>query len=182
MFVIRDHEHVKAPVERCFLLATHLGLVADVLEMETQPAAGCRTEGLAQGNDLIRWQGHKFGLPQIHVSRITAYDCPRFFQDTMEQGRFRSFQHEHRFDQVGEHTLMVDRISFSMPMGYAGRLVGRHIVLPHVVGLLRRRLAMLKRIAESDQWRRYLPDSIEQPVQSLQDLEHGLHPEIGRAS
>jgi hypothetical protein len=51
---------------------------------------------------------------------------------------------------------MVDYVRFSLPMGLAGRLVGRQIVVPHVVKLLRRRLLLLRRLAEGDGWRQYL--------------------------
>lgn len=51
---------------------------------------------------------------------------------------------------------MLDHVRFSMPLGLAGRLVGRQIVLPHVVKLVRARLLLVKRMAESDEWQRYL--------------------------
>jgi hypothetical protein len=48
-----------------------------------------------------------------------------------------------------------------MPFGLAGELVGRAILIPHIRGLLRRRFALLKRIAESpsEEWRSYLPQA-----------------------
>ena len=74
----------------------------------------------------------------------------------MERGRFKRFQHDHQFSEVDGHTLMVDYVRFSMPLGLAGKMVGRHVVIPHVVKLLRTRLMLLKRIAESEEWRQYL--------------------------
>jgi len=157
MFVIRDHAHVNAPIERCFRLSTNLELVADVLNMEPQPQKGFKASGLVEGGDRINWYGWKFGLPHVHVSRITRFEAPGFFQDTMERGRFKRFEHDHEFTQVGDHTLMIDYIRFAMPMGPLGKLVGKYIVLPHVVQLLRSRLAVLKRIAESEEeWKRYI--------------------------
>lgn len=164
MFLVRDCEHVNAPVERCFRLATNLALVADVLEMRTVAHKGFRTEGFVQEGDRVRWEGWKFGLPALHVSHISRFEPPGFFQDTMVQGRFKYFQHDHNFTRVGDHTLMLDYVRFSMPLGIAGRLAGRQIVMPHVVKLLRTRLTLLKRIAESDEWRRYLPDEGAEPV------------------
>ena len=158
MFVVRDSEHVRAPLERCFQLATHLGLVSDVLQMEAQQGEGLRTAGLVKGGDRIHWYGRKWGVPHRHVSRITRFE-PDFFQDVMEQGRFKRFEHDHHFTTVGEHTVMRDYVRFSMPFGVLGRLVGKYVVLPHVVRLLRMRLMLLKRIAESDDWRRYLAAS-----------------------
>jgi len=43
-----------------------------------------------------------------------------------------------------------------MPCGWAGELVGRVVMVPHIRGLLMRRFALLKRLAEGDGWREYL--------------------------
>jgi len=156
MFLVRDCEHVNAPIERCFRLSTHLGPTADVVEMKTVSREGARTEGLVGAGDRVVWYGWKFGLPHVHESKITAFDPPHFFKDTMERGRFRRFEHEHHFSEVDGHTLMLDYVRFSMPLGLVGRMVGRQVVMPHMVKLLRKRLMLLKRIAESDEWHKYL--------------------------
>jgi ligand-binding SRPBCC domain-containing protein len=131
--------------------------MAEVLEMEPMARQGLRREGLLERGDRVGWQGSKFGLPQMHVSRIARFEPAGFFQSVMEQGRFKRFEHDHSFNKVGDHTLMLDHVRFSMPLGLAGRLVGRQIVLPHVVKLVRARMLLLKRLAESDEWQRYLP-------------------------
>lgn len=156
MFLVRDCEHVKAPLERCFQLSTNLELVSDILEMEAKPGDDLRTDGLVRGGDRIHWYGWKWGLPHRHISRIARFEPSGFFQDVMEEGRFRRFEHDHHFSTVGDHTLMLDYVRFSMPLGFIGRLIGKYIVLPHVVRLMRMRLMLLKRIAESDDWQRYL--------------------------
>jgi hypothetical protein len=53
--------------------------------------------------------------------------------------------------------LLEDELRFSMPFGPAGELVGAAIMVPHIEDLLRRRFALLKRLAEGDGWRAYLP-------------------------
>jgi len=76
----------------------------------------------------------------------------------MERGRFKRFQHDHQFSEVDGHTLMVDYVRFSLPLGVAGRMVGRQVVMPHVVKLLRTRLRLLKSLAEGEEWRQYIED------------------------
>jgi ligand-binding SRPBCC domain-containing protein len=165
MFVIKDSMHVRAPVERCFLLSTSLAIVERELGM--RPVAGSfvgedgvrremRTEGLVEGGDRVRWEGWQLGLPQFHVSLISEYERGRFFQDRMIAGRFRSFSHDHEFTEIGGQVLLKDTVRFAMPLGFAGRLVGKYAMVPHIRGLLRRRFALLKRIAESEEWREYL--------------------------
>lgn len=159
MFVIKDSVHVKAPIERCFLLSTSLAIVERELGMHPVAAADTtRTEGLVVGGDRIRWQGWQLGLWHYHVSLISAFEPYRFFQDKMIAGRFKYFQHDHEFTEIGGQTLLKDVIRFSLPWGFAGRLVGRYIILPHIRGLMSRRFHLLKRTAESEEWRKYLPE------------------------
>ena len=74
----------------------------------------------------------------------------------MVAGRFKSFQHDHEFTEVDGQVLLNDTVRFSMPLGFVGRVAGRLVLAPHIRGLLRRRFALLKRIAETDEWRHYL--------------------------
>jgi ligand-binding SRPBCC domain-containing protein len=153
MFRVKESIHVNAPVERCFLLATSIPLVQQILGMK--PVEG-KTSGLVVDGDRVVWRGWKFGLPATHETLITAYDRPAFFQDTMGKGMFKHFQHDHRFEDIDGRTLMADVVRFSLPFGPAGKLVGKHILVPHVLGLMQNRFAMLKRIAEGPDWERYL--------------------------
>jgi ligand-binding SRPBCC domain-containing protein len=159
MFLITHSIQIAAPIERCFQLSTSLALVEHELHMHPIPAPGTtRTSGLAQSGDRIHWSGRQFGLPQFHVSLISGFDPPYFFEDTMIAGRFRTFQHQHRFTESAGQTLLSDTITFTMPFGPLGALVGRLILVPHIRRLLRRRFLLLKRIAESEEWRACLPN------------------------
>ncbi len=76
----------------------------------------------------------------------------------MISGRFASFQHDHAFAESGSGAVTLsDELRFSMPLGWLGWLVGRFIMVPHIKGLLKRRFRLLKRIAETEEWRSYLP-------------------------
>jgi ligand-binding SRPBCC domain-containing protein len=157
MFVIKDSVHVRAPIERCFLLSTSIEIVVRELGMHPVATADTtRTTGLVEAGDRIRWEGWQLGLHHYHVSLISEFTPYSFFQDKMTAGRFKHFRHDHEFTEIGGQTLMKDTIRFSLPGGVVGRLVGKYIVLPHIRRLLSRRLQLLKGIAESDQWRNYL--------------------------
>lgn len=159
MFVVSDKIHINAPIDRCFLLSTSLELVERSLKMHLIADASTRTSGLVEGGDRLMWRGWVFGLPQMHESLITKYERPEFFQDTMGQGRFKRFQHDHFFTEIGGRTLLNDKVRFSLPLGWPMRPVGRTLVVPHVARLLRHRLELLKRVAESDEWKQYLKGS-----------------------
>jgi len=157
VFVIGDSIHINAPVERLFLLSTSIDLVGRTLGMT--PVEG-KTRGLIVGGDRILWKGWKFGLPQVHESLITGYERGKFFQDTMgAQGRFKSFQHDHHFMEVGGHTLLNDKVRFSLPMGWVGKMVAHYVMVPHISKLLRQRFDLLKRVAEGREWEQYLVGS-----------------------
>jgi ligand-binding SRPBCC domain-containing protein len=108
------------------------------------------------GGDELVWRGWKFGLPAMHETLITAYERPKYFQDTMGRGRFRSFQHDHHFEWIDGQTVMWDIVRFSLPLGLLGRVIGKRIVVPHVLKLMGRRMELLRRIAEGSDWERYV--------------------------
>lgn len=153
MFRLKESVHVQAPAERCFLLSTSIALVERTIGLK--PVEG-KTEGLIVGGDRLVWRGWKFGLPAMHETLITRYEPGTFFQDTMGRGRFRHFQHDHHFTTIAGQTLMSDEVRFSLPFGFAGHLVAKTIVVPHVLALMKRRLEMLKSIAEGNDWQQYL--------------------------
>ncbi len=158
MFRIRDSILIEAPIERCFALSTSVEVVAVTLEM--RPVEG-RLGGMIVAEDRLLWRGWKFGLPQMHETLITGFRPPEggaagFFQDTMGRGRFARFQHDHHFQQTEAGTLLEDELRFSMPLGWAGALVGRWLMVPYIQGVMGRRFRLLKKLAEGDGWREYL--------------------------
>jgi ligand-binding SRPBCC domain-containing protein len=158
MFVLKENMHIRAPLERVFLLSTSLAIVERKLGMHPVARGGAtRTAGLVVGGDQVRWEGWQLGMPQYHVSLISQFEPCHFFQDTMLAGRFKYFQHDHEFTEIGGQVLLKDVVRFSMPFGSLGKLVGRYIMVPHIRGLMQRRFALLRRIAESEEWRQYLP-------------------------
>jgi len=160
MYTISDSIFISAPIERCFLLSTNVELVGRALGMK--PIEG-KTSGLVVENDKLLWAGWKFGLPQMHESLITKYERPSFFQDTMERGRFKRFQHDHYFYVMNDRTVLNEKIRFTMPLGFMGKLVAKFVLVPYLSKRLRRRLNLLKRVAENNkEWPKYLPQELTQ--------------------
>ena len=155
MFRLKESIHVNAPMDRCFLLSTSIELVQKTIGLT--PVEG-KTTGLIVSGDQLVWRGWKFGIPAMHETLITGYERPTFFQDTMGRGRFKSFQHDHHFAEMNGCTTMWDIVRFSMPLGLPGKLVGKHVVVPHVLKLMTQRFELIKRIAEGSEWERYLAD------------------------
>jgi ligand-binding SRPBCC domain-containing protein len=87
---------------------------------------------------------------------ITRFDPPTYFQDAMVEGPFLSFNHDHFFEEHNTSTLMIDRLSFASPGWILGRLADATLLRNYLRRFLARRNAILKTVAESDQWPRYL--------------------------
>lgn len=156
-FTLADSLLVHAPIERCFALSCSLELVHEELGMD---AVSGKTEGFVVGGDIVRWEGWQLGLKHFHVSHISGFERPIFMQDTMLDGRFKTFQHDHHFREqtgVAPATLLEDELRFSLPFGALGSLVAKTIMVPHIHKLMASRFARIKRVAEGEAWRRYLP-------------------------
>jgi len=88
--------------------------------------------------------------------RITAFDRPAYFQDTMVKGLFRYFRHDHIFKEQRDGTQMIDQLAFGAPVPLLGSIVDRLVLKKHLHQFLEQRNQMLKSAAESNQWQKYL--------------------------
>jgi hypothetical protein len=164
-----------APMERCFKLSTSIDLVSAAGTGEK--AIGGVTSGLIGPDDSVEWKGRHFGQAGIHTSRIdsTRIDGWRpysYFREVMVQGSFARFEHERHFALMDDGTRMRDEIRFSIPGLFSG--LSEKLVRRHLVRMFKRRNAFIKRVAESEQWRRYLEEESvsPKPIRSASDLAH----------
>jgi uncharacterized protein YbjT (DUF2867 family)/ligand-binding SRPBCC domain-containing protein len=67
------------------------------------------------------------GMPVHWRSRITVWEPPARFEDVQLRGPYAYWHHVHTFEEVGEHTRVIDRVQYRLPMGLLGRLA--HSVL-----------------------------------------------------
>src|SRR5260370_31789181 len=145
MFRISERIVIDGSIERCFVRSTNIELVGRTYGMK--PIEGKLT-GLFVAEDRFVWAGWKFGFPQMHESYITRYEPPSFFQDTMGRGRFERYQHDHYFYEMNDRTALNDTIRFTLPLGIAGRVVAKLIVVPYLSKRLQRQWALRKGVGE----------------------------------
>jgi len=74
----------------------------------------------------------------------------------MISGAFKSMKHDHEFIAQPPGTLMVDRFEFESPFGIFGRIFDQMILCGHMRRFLVRRNQMLKKLAESEDWGKYV--------------------------
>ena len=99
----------------------------------------------------VTWRAKHFGVWQTLTVRITAFDPPNQFTDTMLKGAFKSLQHHHYFVATQTGTLMRDVIVFESPWGVFGRLFDAIVLKRYMTNLLVGRNRVIKDFAELDQ-------------------------------
>jgi ligand-binding SRPBCC domain-containing protein len=163
MDTIRLTTWIDAPVERCFQLSTSIDLhVASARTLEK--AIGRVTTGQIGEGEMVTWNGHYLGRRWHLKNRIDEWRPHASFREVMVDGVFRFYEHRHFFAVMDDGTRMRDEVRFTAPWGQLGRLATKILVRKHLTALLMRRNAMIKQIAESGDWHRYLEGSREAPV------------------
>ncbi len=158
MKIIRLTTLIAAPVERCFKLSTSIDLHLASAAATDEAAIDGVTSGLIHEGETVTWRGRHFGWMFTHQSLIEVFRPSSYFRDVMIRGAFRSFEHDHYFAPMNDGTRVRDELRFAARPGPLGRLVEKLFLRRRLIKLLRRRNALLKKVAESDEWRRYIKD------------------------
>lgn len=156
MTVLRLCTSMAAPPERVFDLARSIDAHQESAGDTQERAIAGVTHGLIGLGDEVTWEARHLGIRQRLTVRVTELERPFRFQDVMVSGAFKSMKHDHEFIAQAPGTLMVDRFEFESPWGGLGRLVDRVFLAGYMRRFLVRRNEVLKAMAESEDWRRYV--------------------------
>lgn len=148
MQTLRIETFIAAAPERCFDAARDLDLHLESMAYTGERAVGGRTSGLIDMGEEVTWRARHFFVTQHFTSRITAFDRPRHFQDSMQRGAFRSFVHDHLFAAREGGTLMTDVLVFAAPLGVLGRIAEVLVLRRYMARLLAARARVIKSAAE----------------------------------
>ncbi|ALJ18938.1 SRPBCC family protein [Microbacterium sp. No. 7] len=108
-------------------------------------AIGGVTAGRIGLGQTVTWRARHFGVWFTMTSKITALDRPHRFVDRQVRGPFRTFVHEHRFDDAAGGCRMTDTVTVSSPV--FGVVAERLVLVPYLRRLLRQRNLTLLRSA-----------------------------------
>ena len=164
MIRIEETTIIHAPVQRCFDLSrsVEVHLLSNIHSGEQALATGGVTTGLVGLDQQVTWRAKHFGVWQNLTSRTTALDAPDYFQVTMVKGIFRSMQADHIFRSLGDGaTEMRDLFRIAAPLPVLGPLAEVLFLRRYMLALMRERDAVIKRLAETDEWKRYLHEGAE---------------------
>ncbi len=147
---------IQAPIERVFDLSRSIDLHLLSMSRSNETAIAGRTSGLIERNETVTWRAKHFGVYHKLKVRITTLEKYSHFTDVMEKGIFTSMEHVHSFQTQAGTTIMDCRFEFKAPLGLLGRLAESLFLEKYMRNLLIERNRVIKRIAESDEWKKLL--------------------------
>ncbi|MBD3943443.1 SRPBCC family protein [Microbacterium sp. NEAU-LLC] len=127
--------------EALFDLSLDIDAHVDSMSQTGERAISGVTTGVIGLGDTVTWRARHFGIWWTMTSQITALDRPSHFTDRQVRGPFKTFVHEHRFEQLATGSRMTDTITLASPV--FGALVERLILVPYLRRLIARRNAHL---------------------------------------
>jgi len=139
---------IAASEEACFDAARDLDLHVRSLAHTNEQAVAGRTSVLIELGEDVTWRGRHFGVMQHFTSKITAFERPHYFQDTMQRGAFKSFVHDHYFSTVNGGTTMCDVVAFAAPLGVLGWMAERVLLERYLTRVLGARALVIKAAVE----------------------------------
>lgn len=143
---------INAPIQRCFDLSRSVEAHQWSTQQTGERVIAGKQEGLLEKGDQVTWRAKHFGIWQNLTAQITAMNSPYFFCDEMIKGAFKSFRHEHHFEEIEEGTLMKDQFTFETPFGIIGKVFNRLVLTNYMEIFLVERNKTIKELAEGEEW------------------------------
>lgn len=151
---------IKANKDIVFDLSRSIDLHKISTEKTNETAIAGKTTGLIGLNESVTWKAKHFGIYQKLTAKVTEFEQPDYFADEMVKGAFKSFKHEHHFEELNGKTIMTDVFEYRSPFGILGRLVDSLFLKKYMADLLEKRNQIVKEFAESDKWKEVLNQKI----------------------
>jgi ligand-binding SRPBCC domain-containing protein len=89
----------------------------------------------AEFDYTIRW----LRIPMFWKSKIMGYRPPDQFTDVQLAGPYRSWSHQHIFEEQGSGTLMRDIVTYRLPLGPLGSIAHRFAIKRQLENIFRYR-------------------------------------------
>ena len=100
-------------------------------------------------------------FPMSWITEITHCVPEKYFIDEQRFGPFKLWHHMHRFTETEEGVLMEDILHYSLPLGWAGRLVAGSFVEKKVKNIFEHRFEKLENLFNQKSVK---PDLLKQSV------------------
>ncbi|MBZ4036443.1 SRPBCC family protein [Flavobacterium sp. 17A] len=139
---------INAPKQTVFDASRNIDIHQKSASDSKEKAIAGITSGLINLNETVTWRGKHFGFYLTHKSRITAMNLYDYFVDEMEKGKFKSFKHEHFFEEENGITIMKDKLQYETPFGIFGKLFDVLFLKKHLTNFLLERNKVLKEVSK----------------------------------
>lgn len=135
---------INAQIETVFNNSRNIDLHQQSASQTHEKAIAGRITGLIKKGETVTWKGKHFGFYIQHQSIITEMDFPTYFVDKQLKGHFKSFKHQHLFEEKNGTTIMQDILQYETPFGWFGKLFDYFFLKKHLIAFLLYRNEILK--------------------------------------
>lgn len=164
-YLLKDHVTIRttttihAKKEIAFDLSRCIELHETSTAQTKEKAIAGRTKGLIEIGETVTWRAKHFGIYQKLQVKITNMEKFEYFTDTMQKGAFKRFVHQHIFKEEDGATVMLDVFVYQSPLGVLGKLADWLFLKRYMTNFLTKRNEIIKEIAESNEWKKYIPNN-----------------------
>lgn len=149
---------INAPIEVVFDLSRSIDLHKISTAHTCEEAIAGKTSGLIEIGETVTWRAKHFGVFQELTSKITSLARPYQFTDEMVSGAFKSFRHDHLFEERDGIVVVTDVFAYKSPFGVLGRFADFLFLKSYMKKLLEKRNEILKEFAEDNsKYKKILP-------------------------
>ncbi|MCW2117792.1 SRPBCC family protein [Flavobacterium sp. 7A] len=141
---------IKAPIYIVFDHARNIDTHQQSASKTSEVAIAGTTHGLINKGETVTWRGKHFGFFLQHQSIISQMELYSYFVDEQLKGHFKSFKHQHFFEEIDGQTIMKDVMEYETPFGIFGKLFDKMLLKDHLSQFLIERNKIVKKLSEQD--------------------------------
>jgi ligand-binding SRPBCC domain-containing protein len=156
MPVIHLTTFIAAPQDRVFDLSRSVSLHKQSMSQHQEKIIDGVMSGLMNEGDTVTWKAKHLFRERILKVKLTKMQRPDYFVDEQVEGDFASMKHEHHFKPIENGTIMIDQFHFESPRGLLGKWFNKIYLENYLKRLLLGRNELIKKAAESNQWKQFL--------------------------
>jgi ligand-binding SRPBCC domain-containing protein len=148
MTTIELTTEINAAIQIVFDHSRNIDIHQQSTSQSKETAVAGTTSGLINKGETVTWRGKHFGLFLQHQSIISEMKLYSYFVDEQIKGHFKTFKHQHFFEEVAGQTVMKDLMTYETPFGIFGKVFDRFFLKKHLNNFLLERNSYLKLISE----------------------------------
>ena len=147
---------IAAPVNVVFDLSRHIGVHKESMSRYKEEAVAGIRFGFIEKDETVTWRARHLFKNRLLRSKITEMKKPDMYIDEQVEGDFKMMKHEHHFKPCENGTIVIDLFYFETPFGILGKWFNSLYFTHYLKRLLEQRNATIKKLAESEKWKKIL--------------------------